>query len=150
MPDILPAYRVVLDELRPVLHDLPGKLIGIDGRNGVGKTTLGRFLAWQSNISLIETDLFLHRHTGRLEYRVDEIGHLIQARLEKPRPVIVDGITLFSILGQMNQTADFVIYCRSTNDSEGNYLEPILENYEAQYAPIRNANLVVDLDWTDS
>jgi len=60
----LPQYKVVMTALMPILYDLPGKLIAIDGRLGVGKTTLGRYLAWRFNISLVETDLFLIPNQG--------------------------------------------------------------------------------------
>jgi cytidylate kinase len=149
MPDVLPSYGVVMDVLRPILSDLPGKLIGIDGRNGVGKTTLGRYLAWRFNVSLVESDLFMHRHTGRVEHRIEEIDRLIQFRLAKPRPVILEGITLFSILKQLNRTPDFVVYCHSANYPEGDSLEAMLEKYEAEYAPRTHADLVVNLDWND-
>ena len=60
----LPQYSDVIRALTPVLHDLPGRLIAIDGRSGVGKTTLGRYLAWRFNISLVESDLFLIPNRG--------------------------------------------------------------------------------------
>jgi len=39
-------YKLVTNELDVVLDNLPGKLVAIDGRDGSGKTTLGRFLAF--------------------------------------------------------------------------------------------------------
>ena len=59
MPTVLPAYAEVVDALTPVMRGLPGVIVTIDGRDGVGKTTLGRYLAWHFNVTLIETDLFL-------------------------------------------------------------------------------------------
>jgi ABC-type multidrug transport system fused ATPase/permease subunit len=35
----------VVEALTPVLYDLPGTLVAIDGRPGSGKATLGRYLA---------------------------------------------------------------------------------------------------------
>jgi hypothetical protein len=29
---VLPQYALAMDTLRPVLHNLPGKIVGIDGR----------------------------------------------------------------------------------------------------------------------
>lgn len=147
MPKELSSYRKVLKELRPALHNLPGKLIGIDGRNGVGKTTLGRFLAWQFNVTLIESDLFLLRNTGSVDRRIEEIDRLIECRLQKPRPVILEGVMLFSMLNELNRMADYVVYCQSANYSPGNPLEPMLQKYEEKYLPTTRSNLVVDLDW---
>src|SRR5687767_1059437 len=98
MPRIVPGYQAAVSALIPVLHDLPGRVVAIDGRDGVGKTTLGRYLAWHFNVSLIETDLFLVPGRGRLVYRDDEIGRLIQARLRKPRPVLVEGVGILKML----------------------------------------------------
>lgn len=147
MPEELSSYREVLKALQPVLHDLPGKLIGIDGRNGVGKTTLGRFLAWQFNVTLIESDLFLCSNTRSVDRRIKEIDRLIKCRLQKPRPVILEGVKLFSMLKELNRTADFVVYCQSANYSSGDSLEPMLIEYEEEYAPTTLSNLVVNLDW---
>jgi MoxR-like ATPase len=56
-------YECAASALAPILDDLPGKVVAIDGYPGVGKSSLGRFLAWRFNISLIETDFFLIKGT---------------------------------------------------------------------------------------
>jgi hypothetical protein len=76
----LPQYKEVITALTPVLYDLPGKLIAIDGRSCVGKTTLGRYLAWQFNISLVESDLFLIPNQGKLVYMNEALKHVITSR----------------------------------------------------------------------
>ncbi len=55
MPAVLPAYLRVVNALTPVMRGLPGVIVTVDGRDGVGKTTLGRYLAWHFNVTLIET-----------------------------------------------------------------------------------------------
>jgi hypothetical protein len=59
LPAVLPAYLQVINALTPVMRRPRGIIVTIDGRDGVGKTTLGRYLAWHFNVTLIETDLFL-------------------------------------------------------------------------------------------
>ena len=83
----LPQYKDVITALTSVLYDLPGKLIAIDGQPGVGKTTLGRYLAWQFNISLVESDLFLIPNQGKLVYLNEVLSHVSTSRLKNPRPV---------------------------------------------------------------
>ena len=61
----LPEYANVVAALTPVLADFPAKIIAIGGHPSSGKTSLGRYLAWQFNVSLIETDLFLDDGRGK-------------------------------------------------------------------------------------
>ena len=73
-----PEYARALSYLEPILLGLPPKVVAIDGAHGVGKTTLGRFLAWRFNISLIETDLFLLEGTGRYLYRDNDLRAVLK------------------------------------------------------------------------
>ena len=150
MPVILPAYAKVVEALKPLLFDLPGKLVGIDGRNGIGKTTLGRYLAWKFNISLIEGDLFLKVGRGTPKHYLDEINRIIQFRLDKPRPVILESIGLFHILERLGRRSDFVIYCHSDNYDADDELRPWLDEYDHTYAPRHRANVVADITHADS
>jgi ABC-type phosphate/phosphonate transport system ATPase subunit len=72
-PEEYGVYVPVDEALATLLCGLPGKLVAIDGRDGSGKTTLGRYLAWRFNVTLIESDLFLLDGENRLTHRVDEI-----------------------------------------------------------------------------
>ena len=93
-------YAPAVAALTPILYNLPGKIIAIHGRPGVGKTTFGRFLAWHFNVTLIETDLFTIRGQGRLVYRNDEIEQIIARRIDRedPRPVIIEGAAVMRAL----------------------------------------------------
>jgi hypothetical protein len=93
-----PEYAIALRSLQPVLKNLPPVIVSIDGRSGVGKTTLGRFLAWRFNVSLLESDLFLIRNQGALSYRNEEVKAVIQSRLSGKRPIIVEGICALKLL----------------------------------------------------
>jgi len=150
MPLVLAGYDEVVSVLTPVLDGLPPRVVGIDGRDGVGKTTLGRYLAWHFNITLIETDLFLKRHRGRLEYRDDEIARLIRARLEATRPVVVEGVCLLQLLGRLGVAPDFTVYVRAKQEEDdGRTLAFDLPSYERDFIPDGKANLVVTLDHED-
>ena len=142
-------YEPAVTALAPLLHNLPGKLIAIDGLPGAGKTTLVRFLACTFNVSLIETDLFLVEGPGRLVYRKDEIDQLIEKRLKKPRPVIVEGASVLRLLADLNRNADFLIYLTNQNAPEiGGSLALDLANYHASFTPDAKADLVLPLNHT--
>ena len=150
MPRILPGYEAAQLALTPILHDLPPRVVAIDGRDGVGKTTLGRYLAWFFNVSLIETDLFLLRGRGQLDYRYDEVARLINARLEKPRPVIVEGVAVLQLLMRINLAPDFLIYVHNPSESGSEGLSDELSEYESAFAPKAKANVVIALQHDDS
>lgn len=150
MPLVLPGYDGVVSALVPVLNGLPPSVVAIDGRDGVGKTTLGRYLAWHFNISLIETDLFLNRHQGRLDYRDDEIARLIRARLDLSRPVVVDGVCLLRLLQRLRVAPDFTVYVRSKQEeADDRTLAFDFASYERDFTPRAKADLVVALDHED-
>ncbi|HLS55397.1 MAG TPA: hypothetical protein VK052_04945 [Zeimonas sp.] len=150
MPLVLPGYDEVVSALVPVLDGLPPRVVGIDGRDGVGKTTLGRYLAWHFNISLIETDLFLNRHQGRLDYRDDEIARLIRARLDLSRPVVVDGVCLLKLLGRLEIEPAFTVYvCARHEEDDDRTLAFDFPSYKRDFTPRAKADLVVTLDHED-
>jgi hypothetical protein len=141
----LPQYKGVITALTPVLYDLPGKLIAIDGRSCVGKTTLGRYLAWQFNISLVESDLFLIPNQGKLVYINEALKHVITSRLRKPRPVIVEAVAVRRLLSNLELKPDYVIYVSSSDAPESRSLKDEIASYEADFKPATSADHVIDV-----
>jgi hypothetical protein len=135
LTQILQAYSQAVEALTTRLAGLPPYLVGIDGRDGSGKTTLGRYLAWTFNISLIETDLFLVGGQDELKYYDDQIQRIIRVRLAKSRPVIVEGVALLRLLNRLCVKPDFLVYVRHPEQSSGRILESILDGYETEYSP---------------
>ena len=136
------AYDRVVEQLTPVLHDMSGKLVAIDGRDGSGKTTLGRFLAWHFDITLIETDPFLGEG---MTYRTDVIDLIIAHRLARPRPVIIEGIMLLRLLSSLGRSADFLIHVTNTEFQGSSTLADELLRYEQQFNPRQRADLILEL-----
>lgn len=143
MPICPPEFKLATDALAPLLVDLPAKLIAIDGRDGAGKTTLGRYLAWYFNVTLIETDLFVVPNSS-FTYRLDEIIRIVNFRLNKPRPVIVEGVAVLDLLKQIGRCADFHIFMRNLEYEGSLALASKLENYELSYNPAVIADLVLE------
>ena len=128
----------------PVLSGLPGRIVAIDGRDGSGKTTLGRFLAWYFNITLIETDLYL-KEGGELQYETAEINRIISKRLTIPRPVVIEGVAILQLLAHLDRRPDYLVYVRNSSFAGSDSLLPLLASYERAFKPQMGADLLLDL-----
>lgn len=142
-------YEPAVEALKPVLHNLPGKIIAIGGLPGVGKTSLGRYLAYRFNVSLIETDLFLLRGRGMTVYREDWINQVISSRIERDetwqRPVIIEGATVLRLLDMIERRPDFFIHVINDNrPTSASTLAADLECYDAEYAPTSAADITLN------
>jgi len=140
-------YMPIVAALSPLLYNLPPKIIAIDGRPGSGKTTLGRFLAWWFNVSLIETDHFLFKGEGLYRYRTDEIRRIIRFRLDGDLPVVVEGVTVLRQLATVNLATDFLIYVDNASaPTLSREYERQLADYEAEFEPRARAGFTLVLD----
>jgi uridine kinase len=127
------------------MRGLPGVIVTIDGRFGVGKTTLGRYLAWHFNVSLIETDLFLIPAREHLIHLDDQINRIIERRITTPRPVIVEGISMLQIMKRINRIPDFSLYVADPLRSKRK-MDKRLASYEAAFSPSTTATMVVRIE----
>ena len=146
MPTVLPGYLKVVEALTPIMRGLPGVIITIDGRDGVGKTTMGRYLAWHFNVTLIETDLYLIPAQDYLIHLDDQINRIIERRITTPLPVIAEGVSMLQLMSRINRVPDFSIYAVHPQHSSSKLMEPRLSAYEATFAPSARASIVVTLE----
>jgi uridine kinase len=146
MPTVLPTYPKVVEALNPVMQGLPGVIVTIDGRDGVGKTTLGRYLAWHFNVTLIETDLFLIPTQDYVIHLDDQINRIVERRIATPLPVIVEGVAMLQLMKRIHRVPDFSIYVTNPRHSSSKVLERRLSTYEAAFAPAAKANIVVTIE----
>jgi uridine kinase len=135
-----------VEALTPIMRGLPGVIVTIDGRDGVGKTTLGRYLAWHFNVTLIETDLFLIPAQDYLIHLDDQINRIVERRITSRRPVIVEGISILQLMKRISRVPDFSIYVTNPRHSGSKRLDQRLSTYEAAFAPSAKANIVVDIE----
>jgi 2-phosphoglycerate kinase len=145
MPTVLPAYQMLVAALTPVMRGLPGVIVTIDGREGVGKTTLGRYLAWTFNVTLIETDLFLIPTPDHLIHLDDQVNRIIERRITTPLPVIAEGIAMLQLMKRIHRTPDFSIYLTRRGHVSSELLERRLSTYEAEFSPRANASIAVEI-----
>src|ERR1700745_3187927 len=55
-------------------------LIAIDGADGIGKSSLASWLAWQLGAPAIHLDLYLVRGSDPLRWRTDELQRAVDTR----------------------------------------------------------------------
>ena len=146
MPGLISEYEDVVSKLKPILYQLPPRIIAIDGPNGAGKTKLGRYLAFIFNSPLFETDLFSDR--PGFEYDYGELKKLITKRLERNHPIFIEGVTILQILDAISIKPDYHIYWQNVHPSDGivdraDRLGVALRRYCRKYKPLQNADLVI-------
>jgi 2-phosphoglycerate kinase len=146
MPTIPPCYPQIVEALTPVMRGLPGVIVTIDGREGVGKTTLGRYLAWTFNSTLIETDLFLIPTRDYHIHLDDQVNRIIERRITTPLPVVAEGIAILQLMKRIHRTPDFSIYLTRRGHASSKLLERRLSVYEAEFSPKVNASIAVEIE----
>jgi uridine kinase len=112
-------------------------LIAIDGPDGVGKSSLASWLAWQLGAPAIHLDLYLVRDSDPLRWRSDELQRILNTRLvEHAMPVVIEGILILEALGKIGRKPDFLVYV----DGGGSHsLSNQLADYRARYQPEQRA-----------
>lgn len=140
-----PEYAIALKALRPVLYNLPPKAVVIDGFCGSGKTTLGRFLAWRFNISLLETDLFLEKNQEQFIYRHSDIDAVIESRMGSDRPIIVEGVVSLRLFNELGRTHDFHLHVKCDQVESEKADDAPWAQYAEKFQPEKSANLVLNL-----
>lgn len=131
---------VLCNNIHPLLKNFAYDVVSIDGMPTSGKTTIGRWLASQFNISLIETDLFMHGNRGSLVYNTEALDFVIKNRLERPSPVIVEGVLSRDLLYDLGIVPTYTIrieqkgnYYNNCNNINNVTLRKQLKEYKKKY-----------------
>jgi pantothenate kinase-related protein Tda10 len=101
----LPGSKELLSRVNAALGpDRKPLLIAIDGPDGVGKSSLASWLAWQLGMPSVHLDLYVIRDSKPLKWMTDEVARLIQTRASLGRPIIVEGICVLDVLDQITRS----------------------------------------------
>lgn len=125
----IPRSDALLDRLKKALtpNRLP-LLIAIDGADCVGKSSLASWLAWQLGMPAIQLDLYL-TCLEPIQWLTEDLQRVVSRRLDRDRPLIVDGVLILEALDQIGRKADFLVWVDGERDSS---LTTQIANYRSR------------------
>jgi len=138
--EITQEHRNLVKQVQNVLGEWHKFTIGIDGVDGAGKSTLARFLSWQTEISLLETDLFRVSGKDGFDYRNEDLKRIIEFRHSLNRPIIIEGIYLLQLLCKLDVKHDYLIYVEKANHNGNITWQDNITQYELKYKPKDNSD----------
>lgn len=107
--------------------------------------TLGRYLAWRFNVTLLETNLLLNRGEGKFVYKNEQIKAIIKHRMNSEHPIILEGVVVLRILEELDYQHAFHIHL-ICDESEGSAItEREWGLYDSKFNPKSNSNLNLEL-----
>lgn len=126
-------------------------LIGVDGRDGSGKSSLASWLAWQFGMPAIYLDTFMRPEVECPTWRMNDLRRVLDTRLQpsSPKPLIVEGICLLAILEAIKQAPDFLIFVAKHGHEGSHYFgRDVIDPYLAKWCPQKRAQHT--LIWTET
>jgi len=145
----------VINELKKKIKDRKGLIIGIDGFDGLGKSSFAEKLYKDINAKYIALDdiknLYMENNEKfkfkkeTLEKLKNKIEELIQNK-----NLVIDGICLLEILNRIDKKCDFLIYIKGVSfiyDEWYAFDSPILESiksYYKNYKPDKKADFIIE------
>jgi uridine kinase len=138
--EICDQHRDLVSRLRPIILPWRKLTIAIDGVDNSGKSTLGRFLAWQLGMPLIETDLLLKDKGGDIDHDLVTLTRLLKARHDLNRPAIVEGVLIMRTLESISVRPEFLIYVEAAGREGSEVQREAFKAYAAKYRPRVSAN----------
>lgn len=98
-----------LAEVVEILREVSAKRIGIDGADGVGKTTLARDIAKSIGFTHLNLDDFLEKNQGGFVHfiKYDDL----RAKAAQPT-FVVEGVCLLEVLARARITIDALVYVK--------------------------------------
>ncbi|MFY7962541.1 MAG: hypothetical protein ACOVVK_20860 [Elsteraceae bacterium] len=149
-PDLLDGYSKALAEVRCLIMEKKKKdefcIIGIDGRDGSGKTTLASWLAWNLSIPVVHLDFyykFFMCEDFLIQERMIDLRNTISNRISDKRPVIVEGVLLLETLRRIGLSPDYLVYVHCEELPDGPLFFRIIQPYMDTWEPQKRANSIV-------
>jgi len=136
----IPQSNELLEAINQALTpDRLPLLIAIDGADGCGKSSLASWLAWQLGMPAIQLDLYL-TSLDPVQWRTEDLSRVVAKRIERNRPVIVDGVLVLDALDKIGRKADFLVF---VSGDAGSTLAAQIANYRSRRSSAR-ADFTID------
>jgi len=116
-------------------------LIAIDGPDGVGKSSLASWLAWQLGTPTVHLDLYVIKGSKPLKWMGEELARIIGARINNRQPIIVEGVLLLDALDQIGRSPDFLAFVRGEG---GRWFSEYSCAYHLHHKPTELADFCLD------
>ncbi|MEH6413907.1 hypothetical protein [Pseudomonas sp. CGJS7] len=166
--DITTIVDEVVEQVRTIKHE-SGCLVGIDGFDGSGKTTLAFELARQMDGIRVGLDSYVEKDRDADSYvgllRLDHLKRDLENLCARFSVVVVDGVCLLEALAVIGASVDLHIYVKKyspqglwhpgfhledylAGQPAGSWLERSVYGYHDSYAPHDRA--AVHYHWSDA
>src|SRR5262245_38882595 len=141
MKQPLPRSEELLESVQRALTvaRLP-LLIAVDGADDSGKSSLASWLAWQLTMPAVQLDLYV-TNVEPMEWLIPDLNRVLARRLDRKRPVIVDGVLVLEALKQADREPDFLVFVIGEGTTQ---LQPQITAYRARYRPEQSADFVIE------
>src|SRR5215471_21410810 len=130
----LPGSEALLRKVQEALSpDRLPLLVAIDGADGIGKSSLASWLAWQLGAPTVHLDLYLIRDSNPVRWRTVDLQRVVTTRLDQHEgPLIIEGMMLLEALARIGRKVDFLVYLDGPGTRS---LSKMLAEYRARRQP---------------
>lgn len=109
---IVESEKILLDELRGRIDTGKSIIVGVDGKDGTGKSTLSNLISQELSIEIISLDEFLILKNGEYvnSLNIDELRRKIH---KLNCTVIIEGVCLLEVAKRLGVTIDTLVYVKT-------------------------------------
>lgn len=141
-------YAALAESLLPQMLPWRCLTIAIDGVDGSGKSSLARFLAWQLEMPVIETDFFLRQGSATPIHDTLPLRQLVERRHLANQPVIVEGVLVLRQLASIGVSPEILVRVQCTQRPGSHSWQQEFARYLSEYP--RSAEPDYTLSWSES
>ena len=138
---------LLANALAEEIHEASGFIIGIDGKDGSGKSRLAKELSEKLSAKVIELDSFMEKNQGR--YVTALKTEEIQAAISQASGIIIiDGVCLLAAVKAIGVKLNTLVYVKRTH--HGLWMDEDIcqiENSAEETIKKQEADLLIFLEW---